>query len=212
MKKRILILASGRGSNAAAIMDHAAARPDLMEVVGLVSDRPEAFALEEARKRKVESFIIAHQNEGSLLSILRRLKPDWACLAGYKRVLGEKFLKIFWDEKQGYYRVLNVHPSLLPAFPGLHGYRQAFVAGVKISGVTVHLVDTGLDSGPIVLQAPLERQEEDSLASFEERGQRLEHQLFLRALDLAVGGRLVLKKNPEQKGNFVSIAERTYGT
>lgn len=203
---RFVIMASGRGSNAVALMDYAAANPTSIEIVGLISDRAEAPVLAEARQRKVETFIIAHKNESSLLSVFERLRPEWALLAGYRRLVSDNFLKYFWDEQEKYARVLNIHPSLLPVFPGLNAYEQAFNAGVKISGVTVHLVDRGLDTGHAVLQAPLERLETDSLASFEERGLRLEHQLFCRAVELAAAKRIHLRPNPQGTGNFVSLA------
>lgn len=200
--KRLLIMASGRGTNAASIMDHVKLHESKAQVVGLISDRAEAPALEEARKRKVETFVIASQNEGSLLSVIERLKPDWVLLAGYKKKVSKNFLERFFDPSLGFSRVLNIHPSLLPAFPGLNAYAQAFKAGVKVSGVTVHLVDEGLDTGLPVLQQAFERFETDSIESFEARGLQLEHQLYHRAIELVLNDRI--KKVVSPSGSWIS--------
>jgi phosphoribosylglycinamide formyltransferase-1 len=150
----------------------------------------------------VETFVVSHREEGALLALLKRLQPRWALLAGYKRLVGQGFLDFFADS--GFHRVLNVHPSLLPAYPGLGGYERAFQDGVKVSGVTVHLVDMGLDTGLCVLQESFEREDDDTLESFTAKGRKLEHKLFPRALDLAAAGRIRLREEGGRR--WVSVA------
>jgi phosphoribosylglycinamide formyltransferase-1 len=187
-----VILASGAGTNARVLLEHAQKHPDRLEAKAVISDRSGAPVLDLAASLGVETFVVSHREEGMLLALLKRLQPRWALLAGYKRLVGQGFLDFFADEN--FHRVLNVHPSLLPAYPGLHGYERAFADGVRLAGVTVHLVDGGLDTGPCVLQECFERDDEDDLASFVAKGQKLEHKIFPRALDLAAAGRIHVRK------------------
>ncbi len=202
-KGTFVILASGAGSNARVLLAHAKKHSEKMSALAVISDRAEAPVLQIAEEFGIPSFVIDAKNEGSLLAILRRYKPDWACLAGYKKIVGKSFLDFFDDKGLGFSRVMNVHPSLLPAYPGLHGYERAFHDGVKISGVTVHLVDAGLDTGKVILQGAFEREEKDSLQDFEAKGRKLEHKLFPKALDLAMAGKLALVKKSNH--SWISI-------
>jgi phosphoribosylglycinamide formyltransferase-1 len=186
-----VVLASGAGTNCAVLLEHAKRHPELLTAKAVISDRSGAPALDVAAKMGVETFVVGHREEGPMLALLRKLGPRWACLAGYKRLVGKGFLDYFGDE--GFSRVLNVHPSLLPAYPGLNGYERAFSDGVKVSGVTVHLVDSGLDTGLPVLQESFPRLEGDRLEDFISRGREIEHRLFPRALELAASGNLKLK-------------------
>lgn len=188
---RLLIFASGAGSNARALIEHARRHPDRFQVVGLVSDRPGIPALAMAESLGVSTHLINHRDESSLVALLGKLRPDWALLAGYKRIMGAGFLQFFADPTLGF-RVMNVHPSLLPAYPGLGGYERAFRDGVTESGVTVHLVDGGLDTGPRILQEAFARAGEDDLASFTAKGQKIEHRLYCQAIDLAATGEIRL--------------------
>lgn len=203
-KFRFVVLASGTGTNARALFEHAA-RSNRLEAVALICDRPGIGALQAAEDFGVPSHVIAHKDEAALLRLLGELAPAWACLAGYKRIVGQGFLDFFHDEELGYSKVMNVHPSLLPAYPGLHGYERAFKDGVKISGVTVHLVDGGLDTGLPILQAPFLRDDGDTLETFMAKGRQLEHAMFVRALDLAAEKRI---RVVEREGSrFVSLEE-----
>lgn len=203
-----VVLASGAGTNCAVLLEHARKFPQLLQAKAVISDRSGAPALDVAAKLGVETFVVGHREEGPMVALLRKLQPRWACLAGYKRLVGNGFLEFFGDE--GFSRVLNVHPSLLPAYPGLNGYERAFKDGVKVSGVTVHLVDSGLDTGLPVLQESFERLEDDSLSSFMERGREIEHRLFPRALELAAGGNLRLKT--ENGMRWISTKEERAGS
>lgn len=187
-----VILASGKGTNARVLLEHAKKHPDRFTPKAVISDRSGAPALDMAASLGVETFVVSHREEGMMLALLKRLEPRWALLAGYKRIVGKSFLDFFADEY--FHRVMNVHPSLLPAYPGLHGYEKAFADGVRLSGVTVHLVDGGLDTGPCVLQECFEREDGDDLESFMAKGRKIEHKLFPKALDLAASGKIIVRK------------------
>lgn len=186
-----VILASGEGTNARVLIEHAQKHPEKLHACAVISDRSGAPVLDVAASLGVPTFVISHREEGMMLAQLKKLKPRWALLAGYKRIVGSGFLDFFADE--GFHRVMNVHPSLLPAYPGLHSYDRAFADGVRLSGVTVHLVDAGLDTGPCLLQGAFERTDADDAASFAAKGRRLEHKLYPAALDLAAAGKITLK-------------------
>jgi len=196
-----VVLASGSGSNAAVLLEHARRNPDRLLAKAVISDRSGAPALELAAGMGVETFVVSHREEATQVALLRKLQPRWACLAGYKRIVGKGFLDFFAHE--GFSRVLNVHPSLLPAYPGLNGYERAFQDGVKLSGVTVHLVESGLDTGAPVLQESFERLDSDTLEDFIAKGRAVEHRLFPRALDLASAGQIRLKN--EKGARWISV-------
>lgn len=189
----IVILASGAGTNARALIEHARQNPGRFAVKALISDRAGVPALAIAEKLGVPTHVIGHKDEAALLRLLKELKPAWALLAGYKRIVSEAFLKFFADENLGA-RVINVHPSLLPAYPGLGGYERAFRDGVKVAGVTVHFVNNELDAGLPILQEAFAREEADTLESFSARAQKIEHRLFCRVLDLAASGALRIQE------------------
>lgn len=185
-----VIMASGGGTNARALLERARQKPDLLKACALVSDRPGAGALQVAEEFGVPAHVIPHQDEAALLDLFAESGCHWACLAGYRRLVGEGFLRFFSAGARGFARVMNVHPSLLPAYPGLHGYERAFRDGVKLSGVTVHLVDSGLDTGLPILQESFRRDDFDTLETFEAKGRALERLLFPSALELAALNRI----------------------
>lgn len=185
-----VIFASGEGSNAEALIKFA--QNQNYKAVGLVSDR-EAPVVEMAQKMGLLVKVIPHKEEEKLLVALNEMSPTWCFLAGYKRILGEKVLNFFFDKEKKFSKILNIHPSLLPAYPGLDGYRRAFVDGVRISGVTVHLVDSGLDTGLPVIQREFYREESDTLEDFVAKGKSIEHQIFPEALQLAMENKITLK-------------------
>lgn len=187
---KIVILASGRGSNAKVLMEFARSNPDLVRVVGLISDRDGVGVLALAKSFSVPAFVVDHRKEEELVALLEKLSPNWACLAGYKRKVGARFLRYFADNERGYFRVMNVHPSLLPAYPGLNGYERAWKDKRNETGVTVHLVDEGLDTGAPILQEAFAILPEDSVAEVEARGLSVEHRLFPQALKLAALGQI----------------------
>jgi len=184
MERRLAVIASGTGSNFAALADAAAAGIlGDAKIVGLIVDSETAGARQKARDRQIEHVFIAHKVhpsaeafDGALTSQLERWNADWICLAGFLRILGPGFVSRWRN------RVVNVHPSLLPAFPGLHGAKQALDAGVKETGCTVHLVIEGLDAGPVVLQNKLPVLPNDTEATLLERLHPIEHRTYVEAM------------------------------
>lgn len=180
---RVGILLSGRGSNFAALAA-AIERGELpAEIALVVSNVADAPGLARARELGLPTRVVDHRDSGSreahdarMIEVLRDAAIEWICLAGYMRLLSAPFVEGF----EG--RILNIHPSLLPAFPGLHAQRQALEAGVRIAGCTVHFVDTGLDSGPIVAQRAVPVLDDDDEASLAARILAEEHRLYAEAL------------------------------
>lgn len=191
---RLGVLASGRGSNLQAILD-ASVTPDFpARVVVVVSDREGAQALERARAQGVPARWLNAKDFGDReaydAAVGRELeahKVDLVCLAGFMRILTPGFVRAWAG------RVLNIHPGLLPAFPGLAAQRQALEYGVKIAGATVHFVDEGVDTGPIVLQASVPVLPDDTEASLSARILVEEHRLYPEAIRLFAEGRLTIR-------------------
>lgn len=189
---RLAVLASGSGTNLQALLDTLAADPSIpAEIVVVGSDRPDAGALDRARASgipTVASSLADHPDraawESALVDDLLRAGPDAVVLAGFMRILSGAFLR-HWPD-----RVLNTHPSLLPAFPGAHAVRDALAHGVKVTGCTVHLVDEQVDHGPIVAQRPVEVMAGDDEASLHERIKAVEHELLPWSVAALAGGRL----------------------
>lgn len=129
-------------------------------------------------------------HEAAIYEWMNSKNVDWVFLAGYMRILSADFIKKFHDPNLGVSRILNIHPSLLPSFPGKNAYEQAFQAGVKSSGVTVHFVDPGVDTGPPIIQESFPRFEQDTLEDFEKRGLEVEYRLYRKAMDMVSKGRL----------------------
>lgn len=184
MTDRIVVLASGRGSNFAAIADatRSGALPGFT-VAALVCNKPDAPALRLARERSIpvhvldsKSFADRAAYETELLGLLKRLSPDWICLAGYTLLLGKPLVEA-WPG-----RILNVHPSLLPAFKGLRAQKQALDAGVAVTGCTVHLVTESLDDGPVLAQESVPVEPGDTEETLSERIRRVEHRAYVEAL------------------------------
>ncbi len=187
MSLKLAILVSGRGSNMTAIIDAIEAGKLDATLAIVFSNNPNAQALSIAESRGIPTASYSHKgltreaHEQEVLRILSQFEYDFVVLAGYMRVLSESFLQALKDER-GFYRVINIHPSLLPAFPGAHGYEEAFNYGVRVSGITVHLVDEKVDHGPILAQESFPRFENDDIDSFKSRGLALEHKLFPQVL------------------------------
>ena len=187
------VLASGRGSNFEAIARAVASGAIPCALAVLISDRAEAPALSLARAHGIESLAIeAREHPGreahdkAILGALEERGVGLVCLAGYLRLLSPGFVRHFAG------RLLNVHPSLLPAFPGLHAQRQALEYGVRVTGATVHFVDEGTDTGPIVLQAAVAVRGDDTEASLTARILAEEHRIYPEAIHLYAEGRIRL--------------------
>jgi len=188
---RLAVLASGRGSNLQAIID-AVGRGELpVKLVLVLSDNPRAQALERARTAGIPTVVVRREDYRSrrdfnleILRWLRRYQVDLVALAGYMRVLSPEVVRAYPN------RIMNIHPSLLPAFPGLEAQRQALEYGVKVTGCTVHFVDEGVDTGPIIIQRAVPVREDDTAESLSGRILEQEHQIYPEAIRLFATGRL----------------------
>lgn len=180
---RVAILASGNGSNFEALAHQFQAGLLPGELIFVFSDHHNAYVLERAQRLNVRAFsfeVKEFENkaayEEALLQLLQEQEIDLIVLAGYMRIIGQTLLSHYSN------RILNIHPSLLPSFPGLHGIKDAYEYGVKVTGVTVHLVDDGVDTGPIIAQEPVMILPEDTLESLEEKIHQTEHRLYPKVL------------------------------
>lgn len=187
--KKIGILLSGRGSNFEALAKSVAARRIDAEIAVVISNRADAGGLQTARERGLHAVCLPSKGldravyDRSVVDELRRHEVDLVCLAGFLRLLTGEFIRAFPQ------RILNIHPSLLPAFPGLDAQHQALTHGVKISGCTVHFVDEQLDSGPIILQAAVPVIDDDTAESLSVRILAEEHRIYTEAIQLVLSGK-----------------------
>lgn len=205
MGLRLAVLLSGRGSNYRAIDEASASGALDAQIVAVISNRPDAPALAYARERAQPSWVLDHrefatreEHEEKITEVLESLDPDFICLAGYMRRLSSSFVSR-WSM-----RMLNIHPSLLPSFPGVSAQRQAIEYGVKFSGCTVHFVDEGVDTGPIVVQRVVPVFPDDDEATLSARILTEEHRAYVEALqslsagDYEIDGRRVIVRPPPE--------------
>lgn len=195
-KIKLAVLASGRGTNFQAIIDACERGQIDAEVALVVSDNPEAYALERARRHGIKALYIPPgksktgldpEREQEYIETIKQHGVDLVCLAGFMRVVPPNFVEAFrW-------RMINIHPSLLPSFRGLEAQEQAWEYGVKIAGCTVHFVDEGVDTGPVILQAAVPVMEEDTPESLAARVLEQEHRIYPQAIQLFAEGRLVVE-------------------
>jgi phosphoribosylglycinamide formyltransferase-1 len=190
MTKRIGVLLSGRGSNFEALADSVAAgRIPNAEISVVLSNRDGAPGIDRAKQRGIATKVIPSKGlereafDRQVVAVLKEYKVDLICLAGYMRLLSPYFVAAFPN------RILNIHPSLLPAFPGLESQRQALEYGVKFAGCTVHFVDENLDAGPIVMQAVVPVLDNDTDATLSERILTEEHRIYTEAVKMVLAGK-----------------------
>lgn len=191
-RKRVAVLISGRGSNMAALIEAAKDKSYPAEIVLVVSNRPDAGGLLVARAANIAAEVVAHTEFGrdrsgferALQAILEKHRIDLVCLAGFMRLLTAEFVKK-WQ-----WRVLNIHPALLPAFKGLDTHKRALQAGAKIHGATVHFVVPEMDSGPIIAQGAVTVRRNDTEETLASRVLKVEHRIYPLALKLLAEGRL----------------------
>lgn len=190
MKKRIGVLLSGRGSNFEALADSVSAgRIPNAEIAMVISNQPDALGLKKAEARGILTRMIPSKGfereayDRQVVAVLQEYKVDLICLAGYMRLLSPYFVAAFPR------KILNIHPSLLPAFPGLESQKQALDHGVKFAGCTVHFVDENLDAGPIILQAVVPVLDEDDEHALSERILKEEHRVYSEAVKFVLQGK-----------------------
>ena len=191
---RVGVLASGRGSNLQAIINACKKGEVPAEVAVVISDKAGAPALDRARREGIPAVFVDPKSFGgrpeyeqAVVSVLKEYGVELVCLAGYMRLVGKTLLGAFPN------RIMNIHPALLPAFPGLNGQRQALEYGVRYSGCTVHFVDEGCDTGPIILQAVVPVFDTDTEETLAGRILEQEHRIYPEAIRLFAEGRLQIK-------------------
>jgi phosphoribosylglycinamide formyltransferase 1 len=196
---KVAVLASGEGTNLQALIDRFEGGY-MVEIVAVASDQPQARALERARAAEIECasfptkmFADRDARDAAIAQWLIEHEVELVVLAGYMQLLSDEFLGRFPD------RVINVHPALLPAFPGLHAVEQAIAYGVKVFGVTVHFVDEGVDSGPVIAQRALELPDAGSADEVLARLRPIEHQLLPEAVELIAEGAVRLDPNDRRR-------------
>jgi phosphoribosylglycinamide formyltransferase-1 len=192
--KRIVLLISGRGSNMEAIVQRCAADGWPAQVVAVISNRPQAKGLDFARAHGIATAIVDHKQytlrsdfDAALAAAIDAFEPDVVALAGFMRVLGTEFVEHYAG------RLLNIHPSLLPAFPGLHTHQAAIEAGCKLAGATVHFVTAQLDHGPIVMQSAVPVRPGDDEAALAARVLATEHVIYPQSIRWFIEGQLTLE-------------------
>ncbi|MCA1439028.1 phosphoribosylglycinamide formyltransferase [Ensifer sp. IC4062] len=193
-KKRVVVFISGGGSNMLSLAS-AAAEPDFpAEVIAVIADKAEAGGLAKAAALGIPTFSFVRKDfaskeahEAAILAELDRLRPDIICLAGYMRLLSAAFIQ----RHEG--RILNIHPSLLPLFPGLHTHQRAIDAGMRLAGCTVHFVTEGMDDGPIIAQAAVPILAGDTAETLAARVLTVEHKTYPMALRLVAEGKVEMK-------------------
>ena len=193
MNKRIGVLLSGRGSNFAALADSISqGRIPGAEIAVVISNREGAPGIDRANSRGIATRVIPSKGleretyDRQLVAVLHERKVDLVCLAGYMRLISPYFVAAFPQ------RILNIHPSLLPSFPGLESQRQALEYGAKFAGCTVHFVDENLDAGPIVLQATVPVEDSDTEATLSARILKEEHRIYSEAVRIVLEGRFTI--------------------
>jgi phosphoribosylglycinamide formyltransferase-1 len=188
---RLGVLASGRGSNFQSIIDSIESGFLKAKIAILMTDNPDAYAVERAKKHDIESLVLRPKDFADsnayysrIADELKRRGVELVILAGFMRVVGKALIDRYRN------RIMNIHPALLPSFPGLHGQKQATDYGVKISGCTVHFVDEGMDTGPIIIQAAVPAYHDDTEDALSERILKQEHMIFPYAIKLYSEGRI----------------------
>lgn len=182
----IAIFASGAGSNAKVLLQKAQELKNI-KIKLIVTDQKNAGVISIGKDYKVPTFIIPRgkrtliEHENEILAVLRIYQIEWIFLAGYMKILSQNFLKHF--QKSDYYKIINIHPSLLPNYKGLNAFERAFDDQVSESGITVHLVNEKIDDGQIIIQKKFKRNSSDSLADFIAKGKKIEHEIYPCALE-----------------------------
>ncbi|MEV4609679.1 phosphoribosylglycinamide formyltransferase [Neorhizobium sp. LMR1-1-1.1] len=210
-KKRVVVFISGGGSNMVSLADTCAEPGFPAEIVAVISDKPTAGGLAKAEARGIRTFVFERkayagkaEHEAAILDALADINPDIICLAGYMRLISGDFIRPYEA------RILNIHPSLLPLFPGLHTHQRAIDAGMKIAGCTVHFVTEGMDEGPIVAQAAVPVTSDDTADTLAGRVLTVEHKLYPMALRLLAEGKVRMEGGRAvfASGNDAAISDQ----
>jgi len=192
-KIRVGVLVSGSGTDLQSIIDASKSKKISASVVVVISDRADAYALERARRNNIPTIYLEpkgkkkEEYDKKITDIVMKYKVDLIVLAGYMRILTPPFVRKFYG------RIINIHPALLPSFPGINAQKQAFEHGVKVSGCTVHFVNNGVDTGPIIIQKAVSVIECDTIETLRKRILKEEHKILPKAIQLFAEGRLKIE-------------------
>ncbi len=207
-KLKIAVFASGGGTNLQSIIDHCEDNKIDAEIVAVVSNKINAYAVERAKNHNITTIIVEskkfkdrNEHEAEIIKQLAPYNPELLVFAGYMRLVTPDFIRHYYNKEKNLPGIINIHPALLPSFPGTSGYEDAFDYGVKYSGITIHFIDEGVDTGPIVLQETFPRNDSDTLEEFKKRGLSIEHRLYPMAIRLYAHNKLKIE------GRFVKILE-----
>lgn len=208
-KLGIGVLVSGSGSNLQSIIDHIEAGTLDAEIKVVLSNTPDAYALERCRKHRIPSVVIDHRQfdcresfDRKMVATLESSGVELVVMAGFMRILSPEFFRAFPR------RVVNIHPALLPAFPGTHVQRKAVEYGVRFAGCTVHFADEGVDTGPIIIQAVVPVYEDDTPETLSERILKEEHKIYPQAIQFYAEGRIVIEGRRVLIGSSRRFAEK----
>jgi phosphoribosylglycinamide formyltransferase-1 len=208
-KVGIGVLVSGSGSNLQSIIDHIEAGTLDAEIRVVLSNNPEAYALERCRKHRIPSVFIDHRQfdyrenyDRKMVAILESSGVELVVMAGFMRILSPEFFRAF------HRRVINIHPALLPAFPGLHVQQKAVEYGVKFAGCTVHFADEGIDTGPVIIQSVVPVYEDDTPDTLSARILKEEHRIYPQAIQYYAEGRIVVEGRKVLIRNGNRLAEK----
>ncbi|MBY7649494.1 MAG: phosphoribosylglycinamide formyltransferase [Candidatus Liberibacter europaeus] len=189
--KNIIVFISGEGTNMLSLIQATKKVGYPAKIIGVISDNPNARGISKAQKENIPTYLIPHNNcsskeehGGKIITQLATLKPDLICLAGYMRILSKEFIRLYKD------KIINIHPSLLPLFPGLNTHRRALQCGVKITGCTVHMVTEKIDDGPIIAQAAVPVLPNETEESLSQKVLSVEHLLYPLALEKIILGKV----------------------
>lgn len=200
-KLKVAVFASGRGSNLEAIIKECKNGKINAEVVSLFTDNPKAGAIKIANRYGIpfqisdyKDFKSKKEHENAIWEVQKLYEPELIVLAGYMKILSKEFIEERYNYKKGLPGIINIHPSLLPAFPGANAYLDALNWGANYTGATVHFVDTGIDTGLIIAQEKIKIYPSDTFESLERRGLEIEHNLFPKIIGLYADGKIEIKK------------------
>lgn len=202
----IAILASGEGTNALKLLEKAEYLDNIC-VKTLITDKENVGVLEIAKKYHIPTHTVLRnkltqvEHEIEIIKLLNSYKVQWIFLAGYMRILSSGFIKRFYDIQIRKSRIINIHPSLLPAYKGLNAFKRAFKDNVQTSGITVHFVNDVLDGGEIIKQQAFHRKEEDTFKDFVTRGKKIEHSIYPEVLELLSKNQLKARMTHENRHN-----------
>ncbi|HER35137.1 MAG: phosphoribosylglycinamide formyltransferase [Halothiobacillaceae bacterium] len=209
-KARLVVLASGNGSNFQAIIDACESGRINAEIVLLVVNRPGAYAFERAETHGIPARLIDHKAypdrgafDAAMAEAIDEAEPDWIVMAGFMRILTDGFVERF----QG--RLINIHPSLLPKYPGMNTHARALEAGDRLHGATVHFVTPTVDAGPPIVQGRIELRADDDIATLKQRIHAIEHRIYPLAIDWLVRGRIDFQQAERQTSPAVVDADGT---